>query len=116
MNAINITDYTNTLGLQAKVASALMARAQAATKNIALRHLARLLRENVQALQVDNARDIERAVAAGLAAPMVDRLKLTPKVLETCAQGCEQLASMADVIGELIGLRQQPSGIRVGQM
>jgi glutamate-5-semialdehyde dehydrogenase len=116
MNAINITDYTNTLGLQAKVASVLMARAQAATKNIALRHLARLLRENVQALQVDNARDIERAVAAGLAAPMVDRLKLTPKVLETCAQGCEQLASMADVIGELIGLRQQPSGIRVGQM
>ena len=116
MNAINITDYTNTLGLQAKVASALMAKSQAATKNIALRHLARLLRENVQALQVDNARDIERAVAAGLAAPMVDRLKLTPKVLETCAQGCEQLASMADVIGELIGLRQQPSGIRVGQM
>ncbi len=116
MNAINITDYTNTLGIQAKVASALMAKSQAATKNIALRHLARLLRENVQALQVDNARDIERAVTAGLAAPMVDRLKLTPKVLETCAQGCEQLASMPDVIGEIIGLRQQPSGIRVGQM
>jgi glutamate-5-semialdehyde dehydrogenase len=95
MNAINITDYTNTLGIQAKVASALMAKSQAATKNIALRHLARLLRENVQALQVDNARDIERAVTAGLAAPMVDRLKLTPKVLETCAQGCEQLASHA---------------------
>jgi len=51
-----------------------------------------------------------------LAAPMVDRLKLTPKVIETCAQGCEQLASMADVIGEIIGMKQQPSGIRVGQM
>jgi glutamate-5-semialdehyde dehydrogenase len=47
---------------------------------------------------------------------MVDRLKLTPKVLETCAQGCEQLAAMADVIGEIIGMKQQPSGIRVGQM
>jgi len=93
-----------------------MARAQAATKNVALRKLASLLRENVQALQVDNAKDIERAVAAGLAAPMVDRLKLTPKVIETCAQGCEQLASMADVIGEIIGMKQQPSGIRVGQM
>ncbi|MEN9467961.1 MAG: hypothetical protein RL081_1962, partial [Pseudomonadota bacterium] len=116
MNATNITEYTNTLGVQAKVASALMARAQAATKNVALRKLASLLRENVQALQVDNAKDIERAVAAGLAAPMVDRLKLTPKVIETCAQGCEQLASMADVIGEIIGMKQQPSGIRVGQM
>ncbi len=116
MNATNITEYTITLGAQAKAASALMARAQAATKNVALRKLASLLRENVQALQVDNAKDIERAVAAGLAAPMVDRLKLTPKVIETCAQGCEQLASMADVIGEIIGMKQQPSGIRVGQM
>jgi glutamate-5-semialdehyde dehydrogenase len=116
MNATNITEYTHTLGSQAKVASAFMARAQAATKNVALRTLARLLRENTQALQVDNAKDIERAIANGLSAPMVDRLKLTPKVLETCAQGCEQLAAMADVIGEIIGMKQQPSGIRVGQM
>ena len=116
MNATNTTEYTLALGSQAKVASAQMARAQAATKNIALRTLARLLRENTAALQVDNARDIERALANGLSAPMVDRLKLTPKVLETCAEGCEQLAAMADVIGEIIGMKQQPSGIRVGQM
>nr|WP_315496372.1 glutamate-5-semialdehyde dehydrogenase [uncultured Rhodoferax sp.] len=116
MNATNTTEYTLALGSQAKVASALMARAPAATKNVALRALARLLRENTAALQVDNAKDIERAVANGLAAPMVDRLKLTPKVLETCAEGCEQLAAMADVIGEIIGMKQQPSGIRVGQM
>ncbi|MES2947912.1 MAG: glutamate-5-semialdehyde dehydrogenase [Pseudomonadota bacterium] len=116
MNALNTTEYTHALGSQAKVASALMARAPSATKNIALRKLAALLRENTEALQVDNTKDIERAVANGLSAPMVDRLKLTPKVLETCAQGCEQLASMADVIGEIIGMKQQPSGIRVGQM
>ena len=116
MNATNTTEYTLALGSQAKVASALMARAPAATKSVALRALARLLRENTAALQVDNAKDIERAIANGLAAPMVDRLKLTPKVLETCAEGCEQLAAMADVIGEIIGMKQQPSGIRVGQM
>jgi glutamate-5-semialdehyde dehydrogenase len=116
MDAFNITEYTQTLGLQAKSASALMAKAQAATKNRALRQLADLLRENIDALQTENAKDIERAQAAGLAAPMVDRLKLTPKVIETCALGCEQLAAMADVIGEIIGMKQQPSGIRVGQM
>ena len=116
MNAINVAEYTHTLGLQAKKASAGMARADAATKNKALKALARLLRDNTAALQVDNARDIERATAAGLAAPMVDRLKLSPKVLETCAQGCEQLAAMPEIIGEVSGLKQQPSGIRVGQM
>ena len=116
MNALNIAEYMQTLGLQAKVAAAQMARANAATKSKALLALARLLRDNVAALQTDNAKDLERAVANGLAAPMVDRLRLTPKVLETCAQGCEQLAHMPDVIGEIMGMKQQPSGIRVGQM
>ena len=116
MNALNTTEHMQALGLQAKQASAQMAKASAAVKNHALRRLAALLRENVDALQVDNAKDLERARAAGLAEPMVDRLQLTPKVLETCAQGCEQLAAMPDVIGEIIGMKQQPSGIRVGQM
>ena len=116
MNALNIAEYTQTLGLQAKQAAVLMARAQSATKIVALKALARLLRENLQALQADNARDLERATAAGLPAPMLDRLKLTPKDIETIAQGCEQLAAMPDIIGEIIGLKQQPSGIRVGQM
>ena len=116
MTTPNIPDYTRTLGLQAKVASALMAKASTAIKNKALRQLAELLRANAASLQVDNAVDIERALSAGLAAPMVDRLKLTPQVLETCALGCEQLAAMPDVIGEIIGMKQQPSGIRVGQM
>lgn len=116
MNALNTVEYMHTLGVQAKAASALMARASAATKNKALKALARLLRENVEPLQIDNAKDLERALANGLAAPMVDRLRLTPKVLETCAEGCEQLAAMPDVIGEISGLKQMPSGIRVGQM
>ncbi|MDD2544736.1 MAG: glutamate-5-semialdehyde dehydrogenase [Burkholderiaceae bacterium] len=116
MNALNVVEYTHTLGLQAKTASALMARAPAAIKNKALKALARLLRAHTAALQVDNARDLERARAAGLAEPLVDRLKLSPPVLETCAQGCEQLAAMPDIIGEIIGMKQQPSGIRVGQM
>jgi glutamate-5-semialdehyde dehydrogenase len=116
MNPLNIMDYTEALGLKAKQASALMAKADAAIKNRALRRLAALLRDNTGALQGDNAKDLERARAGGLPPPMVDRLKLTPQVLETCAQGCEQLAAMPEVIGEITGLRQQPSGIRVGQM
>lgn len=69
MNATNTTEYTLALGSQAKVASALMARAPAATKNVALRALARLLRENTAALQVDNAKDIERAMAMACLLP-----------------------------------------------
>lgn len=104
------------LGRQAREASARMAAATTAQKNAALRELAELLRGSGAALQAENAQDIERAEAAGLAAPMVDRLKLTPKILETLAVGCEQLAAMPDIVGEILGLQQQPSGIRVGRM
>jgi len=116
MNALNIAEYTHTLGLQAKAASARMAQAPAAIKNKALLALARMLRASGDVLAAANAQDLERARAAGLAEPMVDRLKLTPRVIETCALGCEQLAAMPDIIGEVQGMQQQDSGIRVGRM
>ncbi|MFZ5565457.1 MAG: glutamate-5-semialdehyde dehydrogenase [Pseudomonadota bacterium] len=114
--AARLAELTQTLGRQARVAAAGMAKASAAKKNDALRRLAALLRANTAALARENEKDLARAQAAGLAEPMVDRLKLTPKVIETVAQGCEQLAAMGDIIGEIIGMKQQPSGIRVGQM
>jgi len=116
MNALHIAEHMHLLGTQARAAAALMARATAADKRAALLRLAALLRQNQALLQDENAKDLARARASGLSDPMVDRLKLTPAILETCALGCEQLAGMPDIIGEIIGLRQQPSGIRVGQM
>ncbi len=111
-----LPDLMQAMGSKAKVASALMARASTAIKNRALLDLAALLRNQIAPLQAANAIDIQRAEAAGLAAPLVDRLALSPGIIETVALGCEQLAAMPDVIGEIIGMKQQPSGIRVGQM
>jgi len=104
------------MGLQAKTASAHMARAPAAIKNRALLGLAKLLRHSLAELQAANQRDLDRAAAGGLAGPLLDRLKLGAKDLENVALGCEQLAAMPDVIGEIIGMKEQSSGIRVGQM
>ncbi len=106
----------NAMGSKAKTASAQIARAPAAIKNRALLSLAALLRHNLTALQSANQRDLDRAAAGGLAGPLLARLQLSAKDLETVATGCEQLAAMPDVIGEIIGMKQQSSGIRVGQM
>src|SRR5574337_519145 len=103
MNAPDAAIAIQTLGEQARSAAAQMARADAATKNAALRELATLLRGSVAALQAANAKDLARAGDQ-------------PAAIETCALGCEQLAAMPDPLGEVTGLRQQPSGIRVGQM
>ncbi len=116
MTDLNITDLMHAMGARAKAASTQVARAQAATKNRALAGLAALLRQNTVQLAAANQQDLARAATAGLEGPMLDRLKLSPKDIETVATGCEQLAAMPDVIGEIIGMKQQPSGIRVGQM
>ena len=104
------------MGGAARAASTRMAAAATASKNAALTALARLLREQPAALQAANTKDIVAATAAGLAAPLVDRLKLTPAIIETIAQGCEQIAAMPDPIGEITGLALRPSGIQVGHM
>jgi glutamate-5-semialdehyde dehydrogenase len=116
MNAHTIPELMQALGQQAKAASATMAKASAASKSTALRELARLLRSDTEALVTANQEDLQKAKTNGLDGPMLDRLKLTPVILETCAIGCEQLAVMPDIIGSISGMTQQPSGIRVGQM
>jgi glutamate-5-semialdehyde dehydrogenase len=116
MDTLNTAELMNLLGRQAKAASSVMARAPAALKNKALLALAALLRSQTAPLLEANAKDMVRARAGGLTGPMLDRLQLSAKILETVAVGCEQLAVMPDVIGEIIGMKQQPSGIRVGQM
>jgi glutamate-5-semialdehyde dehydrogenase len=47
---------------------------------------------------------------------MVDRLMLDDQAIEQMADGVEQVARLPDPIGEILDVRPQPSGIRVGRM
>ena len=112
----DIPAYMAHVGTAARAAATAMAAAPTAAKDAALRALARRLREATGPLAEANAMDLAAARAAGLAEPLVDRLKLTPKVIATVAEGCEQIAAMADPVGEISGVKRRPSGISVGQM
>ena len=113
---LELEPYMAGVGQAARAASAVLAAASTAAKNTALLALARRIREQRSALQAANRDDVAAAQAAGLAAPMVDRLKLTDSVIEQMAEGCEQVAALPDPIGEISDLRRQPSGIGVGRM
>jgi glutamate-5-semialdehyde dehydrogenase len=112
----DIANYMAQLGAAARSAATAMAAAPTAAKDATLRALAQRLRSAGEPLQAANAQDLAAARAAGLAEPLVDRLKLTPAILETLAQGCEQIAAMPDPVGEITGLKRRPSGISVGHM
>jgi len=116
MQIDDIATYMAHVGTLARAAATTMAAAPTAAKDQALRGLAQRLCANAAALQAANNRDLDAARAAGLAGPLLDRLKLTPKALATVAEGCEQIAAMADPVGEITGVKRRPSGISVGQM
>ena len=116
MTSIDLQAMVAHLGVAARVASTLMAAAPTAAKNHALLALAQRLRTEQALLATANEQDLATARAAGLAGPMLDRLRLDAKTLETVAEGCEQIAAMPDPIGEITNLAYRPSGIQVGRM
>jgi glutamate-5-semialdehyde dehydrogenase len=116
MSTLDIPAYMDHVGVAARAAATAMAAASTAAKDRALRALATRLRNAGAELQAANDQDLAAARANGVAEPLVDRLKLTPKVVETVAEGCEQLAAMPDPVGEITGLKRRPSGISVGHM
>ncbi len=116
MTASDLHALIADMGRAARAASARMAAAPSAARNLALVALARRLRAETASLCEANALDLTAAAAAGTAAAMLDRLKLNAAIIATVAEGCEQIAAMPDPIGEITQLRQRPSGISVGQM
>jgi glutamate-5-semialdehyde dehydrogenase len=113
---MDIKDYMQNVGRQARAASRLMARADTRSKNQALLALAAAIRRDGALILAANAEDVAAARAAGLEPAMIDRLMLSEKSVAGMAEGVEQIAALADPIGEMSELRFRPSGIQVGHM
>jgi glutamate-5-semialdehyde dehydrogenase len=113
---MDIKTYMEGIGKAARAASREMAKASTAAKNAALLAMAKIVRERKDALLAANAADVEEAKANGLDAAMIDRLTLTAKGVETMAQGLEQVAALADPVGEITDVKRRPTGIQVGRM
>lgn len=123
MNSNSVTEPENIIKLQmqelgqnARAASRVMAAADTAAKNAALLAARDAIDGTRAALVEANTRDLEAGREKGLASAMLDRLELTPARIDTMLEGLRQVASLADPIGEITGMRYMPSGIQVGRM
>jgi glutamate-5-semialdehyde dehydrogenase len=113
---MDIKEYMQKVGREARAASRQMAAASTAAKNAALTRMAAKIRARAPELLAANARDLAQARQDGLEAAMIDRLTLTEKGIESMAAGLEQIASLPDPIGEITDVKRRPSGIQVGHM
>jgi glutamate-5-semialdehyde dehydrogenase len=113
---MDVKAYMEDLGRRARAAARVLARADTETKNRALAAMAAAIRRDAARLLEVNRADVTAAAAAGVEAPLIDRLTLTPKVIEAIAVGVEQVAALPDPVGAITDVREQPSGIKVGRM
>jgi len=113
---MNIEQYMQSVGRQAREASRQMARADSQAKNAALRAIAAAIRRECGTLVAANREDLAAAHAAGLEPALLDRLTLSAPGVAAMAEGVEQVAALPDPLGEITDLKFQPSGIQVGRM
>lgn len=104
---------------RARTAARALARARRAQKDRVLLELA----EKLEATTADgsellraNAEDVAAAKASGLSDSLVDRLVLDAPRIRAMAAAVREIASFDDPVGEVLGMKQRPNGIEVGQV
>ena len=98
-----IRDMMNELGERAKIASSTLATASTEAKNTALRAAARALRENSGKIISENDKDMAAVDARpDYKASYKDRLRLNADRVEAMASGLEDIAQLADPVGQSI--------------
>ena len=105
---MDIQQYMQHLGEQARQASRAMARASSGDKDKALAAIANALRDHRDAILRANEKDLDAA--------LLDRLALTADRFDGMVEGLEQIIGLADPIGVITDLAYRPSGIQVGKM
>lgn len=113
---MDVKQYMQQLGRQARQAGREIGKADSGSKNLALLKIAEAIAADAATLAAENRKDLEAGKANGLDAASLDRLELTPPRIEAMIEGLKQVAALPDPVGEISNLSYRPSGIQVGQM
>jgi glutamate-5-semialdehyde dehydrogenase len=105
-----------TIGLAARHAAGLLARAEPARKTAALRNAAAEFRAATSELLAANAADVAAAQQMSLSAPMLDRLRLDERGIEAMAAGLEDVAALPDPIGTELARWTRPNGLDIARV
>lgn len=101
------------LAARAKAASRAVAVARTEQKDAALLAGAEGLLADAQTVLEANDSDVAAAVDGGMAAPLVDRLRLDRSRIEAMANGLVKVASLADPVSRISDGWVRPNGLRI---
>jgi len=104
------------LGRRAKAASRLLAVASTDLKNLGLQAAADALESDTPAILHANRSDVAAAEAAGMEAPLVDRLRLDEQRVSGMADGLRQVSLLADPVGDITRTWTRPNGLAMSKV
>lgn len=101
------------IAVKARETSRHMSRLSTDLKNQALVEMAARLEKHRHQLIAENQKDLGTGEKAGLSRPMMDRLRLTPAIIQGMAAGLREVARLPDPVGEVVKTWKRPNGLRV---
>jgi len=113
---IDFTAEVRGMAKKAREASRLLAQLSTAAKNKALLAMAEGLERHQERLMKENRKDLAAGEKAHLSPSLIDRLRLTPSVIQGMAEGLREVARLPDPVGEIIRMWKRPNGLTVGRM
>ncbi len=113
---LDIRQYMQQVGQQARQASRILARTPTGPKNQTLLATARALLDRQDELLAANKKDMEAGREKGLDDALLDRLELNETRIAGMAEGLQQIATLPDPVGEISDMNYRPSGLQIGKM
>lgn len=101
---------------RARAAQVAAEQAGAAVRSRALHSMAEAVWARRETILSANAADVAAAEAAGLAAPLVARLRLDERKFAHMVNGVRAIADLPDVIGEVLSSWQRPNELSMSQV
>ena len=108
-------EYLDNIGKRAQAAKPDLQHLKSEEKNQILRKSADDLKLHATEILAANEKDMEKGRTNGMSQGLLDRLLLTEDRIAQIAEGLYQIAALDDPIGEVLGMKQRPNGLRIGQ-
>ena len=113
MTEAEVFSAVEELARNARAASYKLSQLSTDQKNAILRAMAAELRARAPEIVAANAFDLAAGEEKGLAAPMLDRLRLDVSKVEAIASGIDQVIELPDPVGQVMEKWTRPKGIHI---
>ncbi len=109
--ATDIAVLMEKIGRNARAAARALAKTPTAAKDAALRAAAAAIGARAGEIKAANAKDMTAARAKNLTPALMDRLELNDARIAAMAKGLEEIAGLADPVGQIMAEWTRPNGL-----